>query len=335
VALTDSQGIMDNSDGEREPYDGITQMIRIALADAADMDPEKCPLAKAGVKLKYPEPYSGGSDLEEFEGFVANIWRWLKMNYLLGPTSIELQLSYMGTCLTGKAQEWYHRNVERFDRQVRDWTLEMVVQGLQKRFLHTLTYHHASNKFDAVMQGTKTVQELMDELTKYVARMIQQPDEYMLPQRFVSALRETLRNEVLKKGYNAETSSLEALCDTARMIEEASRYNQGMHRAEAASTAASTYRLAPDKPNTLMGLNRPAPFVKNGTFQRVPPQRPAQAGKPPEAKPPQASGSSAKSNYPPKQQMPLRPHNRLQNSSACCEFNQATLGLTARNSSKA
>jgi hypothetical protein len=72
----------------------------------------------------------------------------------------------MGTCLTGEAQEWYHRNIEHFDPQVRDWTLETVVQGLQKRFLHTLTYHHASNKFDVVMQGTKTVQELMNELTK-------------------------------------------------------------------------------------------------------------------------------------------------------------------------
>jgi hypothetical protein len=132
VALTDGQGILDNMDGSREPYDMITEMIHITLANTADMDPEKSPLAKAGVKLKHPEPYSGGSDLEEFEGFVANILRWLKMNYLLGPTSIELQVSYMGTCLTGEAQEWYHRNVERFDRQVRDWTLETIVQGLQK-----------------------------------------------------------------------------------------------------------------------------------------------------------------------------------------------------------
>jgi hypothetical protein len=116
-----------------------------------------------------------------------------------------------------------------------------VVQGLQKRFLHTLTYHHASNLFDAAMQGTKTVQELMNELTKYVARMIQHLEEYTLRRRFVSALRETLRNKVLKKGYNAETSSLDVLCDTACMIEEASRYNQGMRRAEAASTAASPY----------------------------------------------------------------------------------------------
>jgi hypothetical protein len=82
VALTDGQGIMDNSDGSREPYDGITQMIRIALADAVDMDPEKSPLVKAVVKLKHPETYSGGSDLEEFKGFIANILRWLCCEYI-------------------------------------------------------------------------------------------------------------------------------------------------------------------------------------------------------------------------------------------------------------
>jgi hypothetical protein len=42
----------------------------------------------------------------------------------------------------------------------------------------------------------------MNELTKYMACMIQQPDEYTLRRRFVSVLHETLRNEVLKKGYN-------------------------------------------------------------------------------------------------------------------------------------
>jgi hypothetical protein len=131
-----------------------------------------------------------------------------------------------------------------------------------------------------------------------------------------------LHNEVLKKGYNAETGSLDALCGTARMIEEASRYNHAMSRAEAENTAANAYRLAPSKPSTVPGLNRPVAFVKSSTFQRVPPQRPVQAGKTPEAKPPQASGSSVKPNYPLKQQMQLRPQNRPQNSSACFECGQ-------------
>jgi hypothetical protein len=78
------------------------------------------------------------------------------------------------------------------------------------------------------MQGTKAVQELMNELTKHTACMIQLPDNYTLWRHFISVLHDTLRNEALKKGYNVETSSLEVLCDTARMIEEASRYNQGM-----------------------------------------------------------------------------------------------------------
>jgi Zinc knuckle len=172
------------------------------------------------------------------------------------------------------------------------------------------------------MQGTKTVQELMNELTKYVARMIQQPDDYTLRRRFVSALRETLRNEVLKKGYNTETSCLDALCDTTRMIEEASQYSQGMRRAEAVNTAANAYRIAPSKPSTAPGLNRPIVFVKGSTFQRVPPQKPAQAGKAPEAKPPQAPGSSASPTYPPKQQMQTQPQSQPQNSSACFECGQ-------------
>ena len=95
-----------------------------------------------------------------------------------------------------------------------------------------------------------------------------------------------------------------------------------MRRAEAANTAANAYRLAPSKPSTTPGVNRPATFVKGSTFQRVPPQRPAQAGRAPEAKPPQASGSSAKPNYPPKQQTPLRLQNRPQTSSACFECGQ-------------
>ena len=85
------------------------------------------------------------------------------MNCLLGETSIEMQVKYLGTCLTGEAQEWFYRNVERFDRQVREWTLETVAQGLQRRFLHTLTHHHASNKFDMVSQGNKTIQEVLND----------------------------------------------------------------------------------------------------------------------------------------------------------------------------
>ena len=69
--------------------------------------PEKSVLVKARVKLAHPETYSGVSDLKEFKVFVAGILRWLKMNCLLGSTSVNTQVNYIATCLTGKAQEWF------------------------------------------------------------------------------------------------------------------------------------------------------------------------------------------------------------------------------------
>ena len=121
------------------------------------------------------------------------------MNCLLGEPSIDMQVDYLGTRLTGKVQEWFYRNVEQFDCQVCEWTLEMVVQGLQRRFLHTLTHHHVSNKFDMVSQGTKTIQEVLNDLKKYAVWMIHPPDMYMFRKWFVSALCDLLCNEVLKK----------------------------------------------------------------------------------------------------------------------------------------
>ena len=103
--------------------------------------------------------------------------------------------------------------------------METVVQGLQRRFLHTLTHHHMSNKFDRVSQGAKTIQEVLNDLKKYAAQMIHLPN---VCKWFISALHDSLCNEVLKKGYNAEFSTIDQLYETACMIEEASHYNHGM-----------------------------------------------------------------------------------------------------------
>ena len=86
-----------------------------------------------------------------------------------------------------------------------------IAQGLQRRFLHTLTHHHMSNKFDTVSQGTKTVQEVLNDLKKYATQMIHLPDVYMFRKWFVSALCDLLCNEVLKKGYNAKFSTIDQL----------------------------------------------------------------------------------------------------------------------------
>ena len=108
----DGQGIPDHVDMPSEQYDGIARMICAVLAEGQHTDPDKSVLMRAGIKLDHPETYAGGSDLEEFKVFIAGILRWLKMNCSLGETSIEMQVDYLGTHLTGKVQEWFYRNVE-------------------------------------------------------------------------------------------------------------------------------------------------------------------------------------------------------------------------------
>ena len=239
-----------------EQYDGIACMIHAALAEGQHTDPDKSVLTRADVKLDHPETYMGGSDLKEFEVFVAGILRWLRMNCLLGETSIEMQVDYIGTHLTGEAQEWLYRNVEQFDHQVCDWTLETVVQRLQRRFLHTLTHHHASNKFDMVSQGTKTIQEVLNDLKKYATWMIHLPNVYMFCKRFILACMTNYAMKCWKKGYNTEFSTINQLYETACMIEEASHYNHRMQCAKNAHTPASNTKPTAYKTQLLMGQSR-------------------------------------------------------------------------------
>jgi hypothetical protein len=141
-------------------YDGITQMVRIALSENQSQLIDSSPLTKAGVKIPPPECYTGSAKLEDFEDFVSSMLRWLKVNGLLGAASSEWQLTFLGTHLEGEAQEWFMRNVESPTRVIQSWDLEAVIIGLQRRFLPTLTHRHTAADFDVMCQSTGTVQEL-------------------------------------------------------------------------------------------------------------------------------------------------------------------------------
>ena len=117
-------------------------------------------------------------------------------------------------------------------------------------------HHHTSNKFDTVSQGTKTVQEVLNNLKKYATWMIHPPNIYTFCKQLVSALRELLCNDVLKKGYNTKFSTIDQLYETAHMIKEASHYNHRMQHAKNAHTAASNTKPAAHKTLLLMGQLR-------------------------------------------------------------------------------
>ena len=102
--------------------------------------------------------------------------------------------------LKGNASEWFTRNIECPGRPLKDWSLESIIKGLQKIFLNSLTHRQVSNKLDTIKQGQKTVQEFIQELTKYTAQMVQYPDNYSFRRWLIATLRPSLQKEILHGG---------------------------------------------------------------------------------------------------------------------------------------
>ena len=94
-----------------------------------------------------------------------------------------MQLRYLGmylTDLTGDALEWYCHEVEHYARSTHKWTLESTLVRLQSHFVHLLANNNVSIQFTTAQQGSGTVKDLLNSLTKFMARMVQYPDKYTL-----------------------------------------------------------------------------------------------------------------------------------------------------------
>src|SRR6266481_9598789 len=201
-------------------------MIAEAERVQEGLGPDLDIFTQAGVKIPHPKPYLGEVDLERFEVFVAGILWWLLLNLMLGSStnSTLVQLKYLGTRLAGDASEWYSCNMEHYARSTCKWTLQSTLIGLQKHFLHPLTHRHVSMQFEAVLQGSGTVQDLLNSLEKLAARMVHYPDEYTMHKQFLAALQEPLHCEVLLQGHMAEFSRGAKLALAAERIENAICY---------------------------------------------------------------------------------------------------------------
>ncbi|KIJ32842.1 hypothetical protein M422DRAFT_265325, partial [Sphaerobolus stellatus SS14] len=209
-------------------YSGIQQMVMQALKNAShEEEPEKSFLAKASVKMGNPPTYNGERNLEKFENWVANVLQYMSLYNLLGPRAGKIQIQFLGQCLVDEAQEWFYRQVERFDREVKHWDLESVMMGLQKWFMPTLSLNKVAVNYDCLMQGNMTVQQLHQELTNLAKQMVELPNAYSYRRRFMDALKPSIREEVLGKGFTAEFTKIDVLIAEAVMLDNAKCYTSG------------------------------------------------------------------------------------------------------------
>ena len=107
-------------------------MVHSALEENQEDNPNDSVIAQTRLNISPPDEYSGSSDLEVYETFVAGILQSLRLHGLLGVKYTKTQVQFLGTQLKGNTSEWFTRNVEHPNRLIRDWSLESVIEGLQK-----------------------------------------------------------------------------------------------------------------------------------------------------------------------------------------------------------
>ena len=104
--------------GDHDYHDLIMCMVRSALEESREDNPDDSIITQMRVNISPPEEYSGSSDLKVYGTFVAGILQWLKLHGLLGVEYTKTQVQFKGTQLKGNASEWFTRNVERPDRPI-------------------------------------------------------------------------------------------------------------------------------------------------------------------------------------------------------------------------
>ena len=72
-------------------------MLHSTLEESWEDDPDDSIVARTRSNISPPEEYSGSSDLEVYESFVAGILQWLKLHGLLGVKYTETQVQFLGT----------------------------------------------------------------------------------------------------------------------------------------------------------------------------------------------------------------------------------------------
>ena len=71
-------------------------MVCSALEESQDDNPDESIVAWRRLNISPPEEYSGSSNLEVYETFVAGILQWLRLHGLLGVKYTETQVQFLG-----------------------------------------------------------------------------------------------------------------------------------------------------------------------------------------------------------------------------------------------
>ena len=82
---------------DHDYHDPIMHMVPSALEESWEDNLDDSIIMRTRLNISPPEKYSGSSDIEVYETFVAGILQWLKLHGLLGVKYTKTQVQFLGT----------------------------------------------------------------------------------------------------------------------------------------------------------------------------------------------------------------------------------------------
>jgi hypothetical protein len=158
----------------------LVSLAECSLREHADVPCEKSPFVKVGIKPELPDSYSGEADVEKFDIFVTSMINVLEAYNLMGSESgtAAARMRMFGQKLSGKAGEWFRKNISYADPALTSWDLPRLIEALQEAFLPSSIHLNASTSYSNLTQGSKSVSELKTEFDTLIDCLAIAPDIY-------------------------------------------------------------------------------------------------------------------------------------------------------------
>ncbi|KAJ7635995.1 hypothetical protein DFH06DRAFT_1336150 [Mycena polygramma] len=218
-------------------------------------------------RLDTPRKFTGVNNHQQFMEWVQELSTWMRASFMGGPgPTNRYRITVLKTHLAGVALQWFVDYVEtRTGVSEIPYDFASIVCAMHRRFITAATAQKATREFDAVRYKKEDGPlKLMDELTDASARMREPLPDFVIRQRFMQLLPDSISGLMeLHRALSAEYSDIATLRFNANQIWDV--YNNPRNRSSRPSaTGAAGDGVAPSSasaPRASSAPRRDAPRV--------------------------------------------------------------------------
>ena len=182
--IVSAMTIPGESDHEITMINALRNHIRDSLMGILNNLPEI-----KGLQAKLPEAYDGEDDFNCLNRWLQGLLRFFKIHRLTGADKDIDWVLVTGTCLKGKAEQWFSHEAEHPNRRTRNWTFEPVMIALYHAFITTATAQKAMEEYLNVKYSeAEGILGFHCDLVMWAGRLAQHPDDYSFKRRIMNGL---------------------------------------------------------------------------------------------------------------------------------------------------